>query len=185
MAKYRGQRYDESIAENGQFYFGPRVLVLYGAASFLYELFPNFGDAGTPTLAAIQPFFGAVKAASGAGNATGGWDFVSERLPTGWHNRATPYTLVDVVEQILAQYLAYPRLFGGNAGVGNFDPVDVPLSTLGGKATAADVACELYQATVATYLPGTVGGLVNGLLSFVTGKINPIFATYGCSLISV
>jgi hypothetical protein len=129
MSKYRAQRYDESIAGNGQFYFGPRVLVLYGeqlhssilnrhlrdvtgAASFLYELFPDSATGSVPSLAAISPFFGAVKASSGAGNATGGWDFVPERLPANWHNRKTPYTLADVLVQILSQYLAYPKIFG-------------------------------------------------------------------------
>jgi hypothetical protein len=68
--------------------------------------------------------------------------------------------------------------------VGNFDPVDVPLSTLGGKATVADVACELYQAFLETYVPGTVS-ITESLLAFLTGKLNPIFATYGCPLINL
>jgi hypothetical protein len=29
MTKYRAQRYEESLAENGRFYFGPRCILLY------------------------------------------------------------------------------------------------------------------------------------------------------------
>lgn len=35
IARYRKQRYDDSVAHNGNFYFGPKSLLLYGAASFL------------------------------------------------------------------------------------------------------------------------------------------------------
>lgn len=35
LALYRYQRYNESLNTNGNFYFGPKSLLLYGAASFL------------------------------------------------------------------------------------------------------------------------------------------------------
>lgn len=35
MADYRYQRYNESLNTNGNFYFGPKSLLLFGAASFL------------------------------------------------------------------------------------------------------------------------------------------------------
>jgi hypothetical protein len=35
MALYRAQRYNQSLNENGNFYYGPKSLLLYGAASFL------------------------------------------------------------------------------------------------------------------------------------------------------
>ena len=41
LAAYRSQRYDESVQENPNFFFGPLSLLLFGAASFLYELFPS------------------------------------------------------------------------------------------------------------------------------------------------
>jgi hypothetical protein len=53
IAAYRSQRYDESLQENANFYFGPLSLLLYGAASFLYELFPSFGNEGVPDLATM------------------------------------------------------------------------------------------------------------------------------------
>lgn len=57
LADYRYQRYNESRAENGNFYFGPKSLLLYGAASFLYELFPSLGDQGVPDQATEESFF--------------------------------------------------------------------------------------------------------------------------------
>lgn len=35
IALYRYQRYQQSLHENGNFYFGPKSVLLYGAASFL------------------------------------------------------------------------------------------------------------------------------------------------------
>lgn len=35
MAKYRYQRYQQSLNENGQFYFGIKSLLLFGASSFV------------------------------------------------------------------------------------------------------------------------------------------------------
>ena len=35
IARYRKQRYDWSLSHNGNFYYGPKSLLLYGAASFL------------------------------------------------------------------------------------------------------------------------------------------------------
>jgi hypothetical protein len=145
MTKYRAQRYDQSLVENGQFHFGPRALLIYGAASFLYELMPSGTHGYTPDVATISSFFGAQPAAKGSpGNATGGYDFVPERLPPKYKNRVAPYTLLDVSANILEMYLAAPRVFGGNAGVGNFEPLSLPTGIITGNSTAAEVACALY-----------------------------------------
>jgi hypothetical protein len=45
LALYRLQRYEQSKADNGNFFFGPGSLLLYGAASFLYELMPGSSHA--------------------------------------------------------------------------------------------------------------------------------------------
>lgn len=41
LGEYRYQRYQQSLADNGNFFFGPGSLLLYGAATFLYELMPS------------------------------------------------------------------------------------------------------------------------------------------------
>jgi hypothetical protein len=109
-----------------------------------------------PDLATIATFFGARKAASGAGNATGGWDAVPERIPEKWRNRVLPYTLLDVVVQIAAQYLGAPVEFGGNAGVGQFEPLDAPTGLLSNASSAA-VLCDFYHAAFDQTVPGAGG----------------------------
>jgi hypothetical protein len=40
LALYRSQRYAQSKADSGNFYFGPKSLLLYGAASFPLRTIP-------------------------------------------------------------------------------------------------------------------------------------------------
>jgi len=181
MTRYRKERYDASRSENGQFVFLPTALLLYGASSFLYELMPTNG--GPPDLATISSFFGAKS------DGNGGWTHVPERIPDNWFSRATPYTGVDVTEEILAQYLGAPVAFGGNVGKGNFVGLDAGPIVNGqwNPATAADVGC-LLQNVVLAAIPETVQNVVSAPLSALTGiaaKINPIFAQdFGCPAVS-
>ena len=46
LSIYRAQRYNQSVADNGEMTFPPLSIVLYGAASFLYELFSGEEDVG-------------------------------------------------------------------------------------------------------------------------------------------
>jgi len=71
LGAYRGQRWFESQASNTNFYFGPLSLLLYGAASFLYELMPS-GPDYAPDLATISSFFGTEQDANGNWVSTGG-----------------------------------------------------------------------------------------------------------------
>jgi len=181
LSKYRYDRYYQSRAENGQFTFIPTALLLYGASSFLYELMPTNG--GPPDLATIASFFGA------KADGNGGWTHVPERIPDNWFNRATPYTGVDVVAEILAQYVANPVPFGGNVGQGNFVGLDLgPI--VDGKwspSSPRDVGCLLQQVLLAA-IPSTIQGLVTTPLAALKGigaKINPIFAQdFGCPAVA-
>lgn len=69
LATYRKQRYDQPKRDNPNFFFGPLSLLLYGAASFLYELFPSGTRGYAPHLPTITSFF------------------VRERIPDNWTNR--------------------------------------------------------------------------------------------------
>lgn len=185
LAAYRSQRYDESVRENPNFFFGPLSLLLYGAASFLYELFPNFGNEGTPDLETMKSFFGAVEDA----NAPGGWRHVGERIPKDWFSRRKPYTGLDVGREIISMYLAYPKLFGGNVGTNNFNALSTPFNSIrDGKlpsdATAADGLCLLYQIATGP-VPSqlsTVTDLTGAVLDWTLGKLNPVFKNSGCPL---
>jgi len=182
MTKYRAQRYQQSLEENGQFTFLPTALLLYGASSFLYELMPTNG--GQPDFATISTFFGAVD------NGDGTYSHVPERIPDNWFSRKTPYTLLDVNNEINAQYLASPVLFGANIGYKNFLGLNFGSQIVNGKFTptsAADTGCLLQQALLAA-VPLSVQNLVTAPLAslqYIAGKINPIFQqNFGCPAVT-
>ncbi|PVH95635.1 Cloroperoxidase [Periconia macrospinosa] len=185
MAATRSQRYDESLHTNPNFFFGPMQILLYGAASFLYELFPNYGNEGIADLQTISSFFGAQAKA----DAPGGWAHVPERIPEKWFSRRLPYTLADVVIEILALYLRYPKLFGGNIGTDNFNGLNTTFGIIkDGKlpddVTAAQILCLLYQLGTMN-VPSAlspVEELTEATLNWSIGKLNPVFKNAGCPL---
>lgn len=80
MAKYRYERYQQSLADNPNFFFGPLSLLLFGASSFLYELMPSGTHNYEPDLTTISSFFGAEK------NKDGTWRFNGEeKIPANWY----------------------------------------------------------------------------------------------------
>lgn len=174
-----------NMFQNDNFFFGPLSLLLYGAASFLYELFPSYGNKGVPDLATMKSFFGAVEDSS----APGGWRHVPERIPENWFSRVEPYKNMDVTNEILNMYIKYPKLFGGNVGKNNFDALSTPFDIItDGKlpdnADAADLLCLLYQLGVSP-VPSTlstVTDITGALLNFGIGKLNPVFKNAGCPL---
>lgn len=101
-------------------------------------------------------FFGAVEPAPGE------FAFGSqpERFPDNWVNREEPYTILEIAGEILAQYLAFPVLFGGNVGPDNFDALGsfgiIANGQLGGNGTTVstnDVACLLFQVVATEAVP--------------------------------
>lgn len=170
LALYRYQRYQQSLADNGNFYFGPKAILIYGAASFLYELFPTAG--GPPDLPTISSFFGA------SSDGKGGFTFNGqERIPANWYNRKTPYGQAAITVEIAAQYLEHPVLFGGNAGKGNFDALNFG-AIKNGKwdATAKAALCLMYQLATDN-VPSSLSGVSElplEVLSWAAGKLNPV-----------
>lgn len=181
LAKYREQRYYQSIDENRNFYFGPLALLLFGAASFLYELMPSGTHNYVPDVETISSFFGAEKV-------NGEWTFNGkEKIPDNWTNRVEPYTNRLVVEQILAMYLLHPVQFGGNTGDGQFNAIDFG-AIKDGKLPESPkpdvVLCLLYQLATER-IPSSLNGLLTPTveaLSFATSKLNPMFKNLGCPL---
>jgi len=180
LALYRKQRYDQSVAENPNFYFGPLSLLLYGAASFLYELMPSGTHDYAPDLETISSFFGAAQ------NDDGTWSFNNEeRIPDDWTNRVSPYTNNDVTTQILAMYLLQPVLFGGNTADGSFDTLDfgaIENGTLSAGIGATETSCLLYQLATQS-VPSSLNGLLSptiDALNLVANKLAPEFENLGC-----
>ena len=182
MALYMAQRYNQSRADNGNFYFGPKSLLLYGAASFLYELFPSVGNLGDPTLKIQKSFFGAKVQPDGTYTFNN-----AESIPKEWYTRLLPYTLIDVATEIVAMYSQYPVLFGGNIGTNNFNAMGNFGNVIkDGKLSldTTDVICFLYQ--IATdNVPSSLSGplqLPQQVVKWAAKKLNPVFATFTCPL---
>jgi hypothetical protein len=182
LSKYRKQRYQESLSTNGNFNFMPPTLLLYGAASFLYELMPSGTRGYAPDLETISSFFGVTKDSSGKFVLTSG-----EKIPDNWTNRKTPYTGVDVTAQILEMYLLNPVAFGGNTGKPNtFNGVNTNGFTNGmlTESTPEGVLCLIYQQIANGFVSGT-GGIaapVTGALQYIVGKLGPQYANLGCPI---
>lgn len=180
LALYRYQRYQQSLAENGNFYFGPLAILLFGAASFLYELFPSLGSAGNPDLATMESFFGA------SPDGSGGYTFNNaEQIPRNWYNRVSPYS--NVTTEIVAQYLQHPVLFGGNVGPGDFDTLSYGIIQNGSLTdTSTDaILCLIYQLATSV-VPSSLSEVVTlpeEVIQWSAGKLNPLFETFGCPLV--
>ncbi|EME40707.1 hypothetical protein DOTSEDRAFT_74297 [Dothistroma septosporum NZE10] len=181
LAQYRYERYHQSQVENPNFYFGPFSLLLFGAASFLYELMPS-GPNYTPDEATISSFFGAEK------NSTDGtYSFNGmEKIPANWTNRVAPYDLNAVGSQIFAMYLLKPVPFGGNTADGTFDVINfgaIKNGTIPSSASPKDISCLMYQLLterVPSYLNGVVTPTVDALSLVATKLSGTDFANLGC-----
>jgi len=181
LAKYRYQRYQQSLAENPNFYFGPLSLLLFGASSFLYELMPS-GPDYIPDKATISSFFGAEEQSDGS------YIFNNqEKIPANWTNRVEPYTNPDVVSEILAQYAEYPVLFGGSTGNGGFDLVNfgsIKNGSLIATPGAPETSCLLYQ-LLTERVPSSLNSVVTptvDALSLVLSKLDPELKNLGCPI---
>lgn len=181
LAKYRYDRWHASQAENPNFYFGPLSLLLFGAASFLYELMPSGTNNYTPDYATISSFFGAQK------NSDGTYSFNNaEQLPADWTNRVDPYDTIKVTEQILEMYLLHPVLFGGNTADGKFDVITFGAIQNGTISPGLDVkttSCLLYQLATQS-IPSYLNGLItptSNALAFALSKLSGTdFSNLGC-----
>jgi hypothetical protein len=184
LAKFRYQRYQQSLHDNKNFYFGPLSLLLFGASSFLYELMPSGTKNYAPDYDTISSFFGAQKNADGTYSFNG-----KEKIPDNWTNRVSPYTNEDVTAEILAQYLEYPVLFGGATGNGGFDLLNFG-NIQNGKITdgssgtpdAAVILCLLYQLATQS-IPSSINSIITptvDALSFALSKLSPSFQNLGC-----
>lgn len=183
LAVYRGQRWDQSVKENSNFFFGPLSLLLYGAASFLYELMPNGNHNYAPDLETISSFFGAQK------NSDGTYSFNNaEKIPDKWVNRVAPYTNNDVTNQIVSMYLLNPRPFGGNTASGSFDTLSwgaIQNGTISPSIDAKATSCLLYQLVtgpVPSYLNGIVTPSTNALAFALSKLSGTSFANLGCPI---
>ena len=174
IAYYKYLRYNQSRNDNPNFLYGPTAVIIYAAAAFLPE--------GSPDLATISSFFGTTSIGNGQFSSSSG-----EKIPAVWHNRRIAYTIPDVAASIIAMYAKYPVLLGGNVGKGNFNALGSFGSAIKDGKLSLDqqaLQCFLYQLALGL-VPSTLTGSITqplDILRFATGKLNPIFKNFGCSL---
>lgn len=178
LAKYRYERYQQSIRDNPNFELGPHGLLIFGAASFLYELMPSGTRGYAPDEFTISTFFGADKQSDGS------YKSVPERIPDDWTNRVEPYTTVDIAGQLLAMYLKHPVLFGGNTGQGFMPANHGPIQNgvLGG--TPEGTLCLIYQIAT-SQIPSSLNGVIApllGVLQFASSKLGLAMENLGCPI---
>lgn len=178
LANYRYVRYQDSRAQNPNFFFGPLQVLLYGAATFLYELFPSAD--GAPDEATMMSFFGVDKTNAGEYIANSG-----ERIPPNWRNRREPYTLLGVGPEILEMLLAHPVQFGGNLGANNFNGLNFSNSIQNGELTETTgpaLLCLIYQAATSQINSqvGVVSKLPVELVNKLTEGFAPWVQNLGC-----
>jgi len=181
LALYRYQRYQQSLQENSNFYFGPFSLLLFGAASFLYELMPSGTHGYAPDIETISSFFGAEDNGDGTYSFNG-----KEQIPPNWTNRVEPYTDIDVGAQIIEMYALHPVMFGGNTADGTFDAINfgnIKDGQLPVDVEPTVVACLLYQLATER-VPSSLNSILTptvNTLSFVLTKLSGTnFANLGC-----
>ncbi|KAK4653315.1 hypothetical protein QC762_512205 [Podospora pseudocomata] len=182
ISKYRHERWHQCQAENPQFYFPILGLFQYGAASFLYELWPNGNEGYVPNLHNTATFFGAHRLPDG------NYLRVPERIPSNWVNREKPYFLLDIASEIFKMYIKNPVGFGGNAGgefIGINHPPYINDGALNANTTAQDVACLLYQ-ILSRPVPSTLNGIVTPLVEATEALLISLFGVeynnLGCPL---
>ncbi|KAK4664601.1 uncharacterized protein QC763_512205 [Podospora pseudopauciseta] len=182
ISKYRHERWHQCQAENPQFYFPILGLFQYGAASFLYELWPNGNEGYVPNLHNTATFFGAHRLPDG------NYLRVPERIPSNWVNREKPYFLLDIASEIFKMYTKNPVGFGGNAGgefIGINHPPYINDGALNANTTAQDVTCLLYQ-ILSRPVPSTLNGIVTPLVEATEALLISLFGVeynnLGCPL---
>ena len=189
VAQHQFNRYQESKATNPNFFFGPKSILLYGAASFLYELFPSHGPDGKPAFIDTGSFYGTTNP-----DVNGIVRFNNtEHVPVNpdpkgiqWFSRTNPYTIPNIVAQIVELYSAHPVLFGGNVGVGKFDALNFGSAISNGKLSlnTQNILCLLYQLATDD-VPDSLTSVLtipSEVLSFAISKLNTVFASSGCTL---
>lgn len=182
ISQYRKERWDQSKDENPQFYFPILGLFQYGAASFLYELWPNGNEGYEPNLHNTATWFGAVPLPNGE------WLRAPERIPDNWVNRQKPYYLLDIAAQIAKMYFLNPVGFGANAGgefVGINEPPFFNDGALNSNTTHADIACLFYQ-ILSRPVPSTLNPIISPIVEGFEALLIKIFGVeannLGCPL---
>ncbi|KAH7336707.1 Chloroperoxidase [Rhexocercosporidium sp. MPI-PUGE-AT-0058] len=121
-------RFEQTVAENPYFYYGPYTGMLARNAGFIFagRLFANYSPEypeGLLTKKIVKSFFGI---SGDEGNFT--YNYGWERIPQNWYRIPADYGLVGLNLDVISFVLKYPQLgsVGGNTGtVNSFTGLDL------------------------------------------------------------
>ncbi|RFU33006.1 heme-thiolate peroxidase, partial [Scytalidium lignicola] len=194
MADLANIRFQETIATNPNFYFGPFTGMIARNAGFLFagRLFANHSvenPTGVLTKEIIKSIFG-VSGPEGNFKYNKGW----ERIPENWYRRPVDYGLVDLNLDTLAMVAKYPQLgsIGGNTGtVNSFTGVDLGNLT-GGVFNVEtllegnNLLCFSFE-VVKTLAPNSLSTLFSVLdvpLQLITDTVGSALLNFACPALS-
>ncbi|GAM90122.1 hypothetical protein ANO11243_081620 [Dothideomycetidae sp. 11243] len=196
LTDFRATRFQQSISNNPNFFYGPftGVLVTPAAYTFIYRFMSNKSEAypeGKLDGEVLKSFF-AITGNDGNFKYNPGY----EKIPDNWYTRnaADPYTIPYLEADALDAGLQHPEFLipGGNTGTNNsylgVNPSDLSGGVInaGNLLTGDNAFCLAYQATVES-LPDMLSGLVSSVAADVaklTASFNSAFGSLSCPKIT-
>lgn len=193
LQEFRAERFNQSIANNPNFFNGPfsGVTVQPAAYTFIYRFMANKSAEhpdGVLTQDVLKSFFGITENADGS--FSGGLG--CERIPDNWYKRAIgdEYTIPFYALDLNYEALQYPQFLsvGGNTGTTNsFTGVDITDLT-GGVFNAQtllqgnNLFCLGYQFAQAglTDQLEALGGTLTELIGTISPQAAEAISNLGC-----
>ncbi|KAH7136931.1 oxidase [Dactylonectria estremocensis] len=183
-----GIRFQESVATNPNFYYGPFTGMVARNAGYLFacRMFANYSTENPTGLLnknTLKSFF-AVQGKEGSLTYKRGW----ERIPENWYRTPVDYGLVGLNLDILALVAAYPELgsIGGNLGSVNSYAGVNPRDITGGVLTLTkllegnNLLCFVFE-IVKTVSPNSL----STLFSIIKVPLKLITDTLGAAVLDL
>lgn len=198
LAKFRSFRFNQSVAENPHFFYGPfsGLIVSQAAFTFIPAFMSNHSAAypnGVLSRQTLNSFFGVTENNSdGKGGGKLTYAPGTEKFPDNWYRRPTAnaYSIPEFAADVLRMAGQYPQItsVGGNTnGVNTFTGVSLG-DTFGSAFNAQNLLkgnnlqCFIYGITTQITLDATKG-LTSTLTSAVTSLLNQYAkapVSFGC-----
>ncbi|KAL0936074.1 oxidase [Colletotrichum truncatum] len=183
-------RFDETVATNPNFYYGPFTGMIARNAGFLFacRLFANHSSenpTGLLNKETLKSFYG-VQGEDGNLKYNKGW----ERIPENWYRTPVDYGLVQLNLDLVAWITKYPKLasIGGNMGkVDSYAGVD--LSNLTGGVLnltklleGNNLLCFVFEIlkTASPNSLSTIFSIIEVPLSLVTNAVGAAITNLAC-----
>lgn len=192
LTEFRAQRFQDSISQNPEFFYGPfsGVIVSPAAFTFIYRFMSNKSAEYPEGLldGDVLKSFYSITGEPGSFVYTPGY----ERIPDNWYtrNQLDAYTIPYFAADAVAAALQHPEfgIPGGNTGtVNSYFPVDVDnfsegVVTSGNLLEGDNAFCLAYQAAI-QLLPDVLEGVVQDVadgVNSLSAQFKTAFGSLSC-----